>query len=82
MEGTYMYLFNHPFTNVQLIISLSVCIVRIQLLHVVARKPRPMSTDMLRHVHIECHPCDCKAQIPIMILNQPFYSLEKQVLWC
>ena len=31
---------------------------------------------------IERHSRDLKAQIPIVILNQPFYSLEEQVQWC
>ena len=31
---------------------------------------------------LERHSYDLKTQIPIMILNQPFHSLEEQVQWC
>ena len=77
-----IYPINHTFIVMQLIISLSVCIVWIQLLRVVDRKPHPTSMDMVRHVtpwmsylwleSSDSH-CDFKS---------PFYSLEKQVQWC
>ena len=45
-----IYLINNTFIIVQLIISLSVCILCIQLVHEVGRKPRPTCTDMVRYV--------------------------------